>query len=259
MNRPTPSPARHTLVLNVGNTSLFGGVFAGARPATVFRLALRDLARLPRRVRRRPDQAVVCSVVPALTPRVRRLLRRTWQLDAHVLTAASPHGLKIAYRQPRTLGPDRIAAALGARQLFPRRHVIVVDCGTATTVTALHRDGTLLGGAILPGVSLWADALAKRTALLPPVKVVDARVAIGRSPEEGIASGLYFGHLGALRELITRVRREAFGRAAVAVIGTGGHAPLFAAEDLFTRLEPALVLIGLNEFARRTAGDQPLP
>lgn len=243
--------AVHTLAISIGNTSLFAGVFAGGRLVRAFRLAPRELARLPVRVGRRIDVAAVCSVVPALTPDVLRLVRHQWGLEATVLEAAAPHGLKIGYRRPRELGTDRLAAALGARAKFPGRHLIVVDCGTATTVTALHRDGTLLGGAIFPGLSLSAEALSARTAQLPRVAPRRPPTALGRAPREAIASGVFFGQLGAIRELVTRIRTEAFGRASALVIGTGGHAPLLADEGVFDRIESYLVLEGLREFAAR--------
>jgi type III pantothenate kinase len=235
----------------VGNTSLFAGVFDDGELLRSFRLEPRELMSLPRRVGPAPDRVVLCSVVPELTPDVLRLVRRTWHEDAVVLTAREPHGLTIGYREPGALGTDRLAAALGARVVFPAQNVIVVDCGTATTITALHRAGTLLGGAILPGVSLWTEMLARRTAQLPRVTPRRPRLALGRSPGEAISSGVFFGHLGAIRECVHRVRREAFGRTAAVLVGTGGHAPLFANEGLFHSVEPELVLIGLNEFARR--------
>lgn len=241
-----------TLALSVGNTSLFGGVFVNGRLSRTFRLAHGELRTLRARVGKSLDAAALCSVVPALTSKVVDQIQHDWRIEPKVLTADSPHGLTIGYRRPRELGTDRLTAALGARALFPRRNVLVVDCGTATTMTALHRDGRLLGGAILPGATLWAEALAARTAQLPRVAPQRPRTAVGRSPAEAIASGIYFGHLGAVRELVTRVRREAFGRRAVTVIGTGGHAPLFARESLFDALVPDLVLRGLHVFAAST-------
>jgi type III pantothenate kinase len=245
-----PNPVR-TLVLNLGNTSLFGGVFTDGRCRKTFRLPLGDHARLSRLVVGTIDAVALSSVVPRLTAQVSRLVRRIWHCTPFVLTADQPHGLEIGYRHPRELGTDRLAAALGAATLFPRRDVLVVDCGTATTVTALSRDGCILGGAILPGVSLWSEMLASRTAQLPRASASRPRSALGRSPQEAIASGIYFGHLGAIRETVQRVRAEAFGRRRALVIGTGGHADRFAREKLFNHLVPGLVLTGLDAFARR--------
>ena len=285
-----------TLVLNLGNTSLFAGVFSDehGRPhpppvrnvatsvsewtpkpplahargheeivaqssaglTAHFRVPIReaatarDFARLvARRVRGKIDRAALCSVVPALTAPIARHIQRTLGIAPQILTADAPHGLKIGYRRPRELGTDRLAAALGARVLFPKSNVIVVDCGTATTITALRRDGVLAGGAIFPGLSLWADLLAARTAQLPRIALPQSVAAVGRSPREAIASGLYHGHAGAIRELIQRVHAEAFGRQKAVVIGTGGHAPRFVREKLFTVLAPDLILTGLRAFA----------
>jgi type III pantothenate kinase len=239
------------LVISVGNTSLFGGVFTGDDLSLHFRVPTAELPALKRQIPDRIDRAIVCSVVPALTPDVMRFIRRSWNLDAEQLTFQSRHGLAIGYREPQQLGADRIAAAVGARARFPGKNVIVVDCGTATTVTVLRADGRLAGGAILPGLALWSEMLAQRTAQLPRISVEQPRRATGRSTEEGIASGLFFGHLGAIRELVTRMRVEIFGRAACVVVATGGESPRFAGENLFTVIEPTLILQGLHAFALR--------
>jgi len=243
MKRRVKAP--RTLVVGIGNTTLFCGVFSGARRERTFRLLNSDLAQLAVRADARIDRAAVCSVVPKQTSKITGLIERQWKVKARVLTANSPHGLTLNYRQPRELGTDRLAAAMGAYDAFPGENIIVVDCGTATTITALRSDGTLLGGAILPGLGLWPEMLATRTAQLPRVPVARPRVALGRSTREGIASGVFFGHCGAVREVVSRVRTEAFGRAPVRVVGTGGYAPLFSRENLFGALQPDLVLRGL--------------
>lgn len=242
-----------TLTISIGNTSLFVGVFSHGRLTTSFRLLPTELRRLRGRIRSPIERAVLCSVVPSLTPEVARTIRRLWKIDAEQLTVASPHGLKIGYRRPEQLGADRVATALGAREKFPRKHVIIVDGGTATTVTALSRDGDLLGGLIFPGLSLWPEMLAQRTALLPRIPLRRAAEALGRSTRDGISNGVFIGHVGAIRESVTRLRREAFGDAPAVVVGTGGHTPLFARENLFSVIEPALVLDGLRAFADRPA------
>lgn len=239
-----------TLTLCLGNSSLFGGVFAG-RSVTPFRLERAKWAGLKPILREAGpiNRAVLCSVVPALTKSVTALIRRETGLAAAELTAESPHGLVIGYRQPGRLGTDRLAAALGARAKFAGENVIVVDCGTATTVTALQHGRTLAGGAILPGFSLWPEMLARRTAQLPKIAPGRPAAALGRSPEEAIASGIFFGHVGAIREVTAAVAREAFGREQFIVAGTGGHALELRREKLFTVFEPELILHGLLSFA----------
>jgi type III pantothenate kinase len=249
------------LVCSVGNTSALLGVFREGRLARRWRLDTRRLlgAKPPTVAGLAPAgrwgtagaAATFCSVVPAANRNVRQLLRRATGAAPTQLRSRSPHGLRIAYREPARLGADRLAAALGAVASHPRSDLIVVDCGTATTLTAISRRRSILGGAILPGLGLWADALARRTAQLPRVAPRRPGSALGRSPEEAIASGTWFGHLGAIRELLTRLKREAFGRKSVIIIGTGGNAPLLAPERLFDIVEVDLVLRGLYSFETR--------
>jgi len=246
------------LTLAIGNTSILAGTFSGRR--------LEHCRRTPQRADRvltdaatstietlpgAFDRIVFCSVVPKLTGPIIRSIRRRWNIDPLQLTATSSHGLRIGYREPSELGADRVAAALGAQARFPGENVIVIDCGTATTVTALRADGHLLGGAILPGVGLWPEMLTTRTAQLPPVGIQRPRRALGRGTREGIASGIFFGHVGAIRETVARIRTEAFGRKAVHIVATGGNAPLFKRENVFEVLAPHLVLEGLLVFAER--------
>ena len=244
--------APRTLVVDVGNTTVFAGIFSGERCVKRFRLTAADACQARTWARRATgpfQRATLCSVVPALTPVITRAVQRTLALAPQILTATAPHGLEISYRRPTELGTDRLACALGARALLPRRHVIVVDCGTATTITALHRNGTILGGAILPGIGLWPAMLAARTAQLPAVSIRPPRRAVGRTTEAALRSGIHHGHTGAIREVIAHVQAEAFGRAAVVVVGTGGHAPRFVDSGLFSTLQPDLILTGLNAFA----------
>ena len=243
-------------VLNLGNTTLSGGIFSGTRLISKFRIpsdlpTRRLAAGIAARLRRPPDLAVLCSVVPSLTPRVAGTLRRSTGAGPLVLDALSDHGLSIGYGRPGELGADRVAAALGARTLFPGRNLVVVDCGTATTVTALDSAGRIHGGAIMPGVALWSEMLARRTAQLPLVTGQRSPRAVGRSPSEAIASGIHHGHVGAISHLIDRIAREAFGVRPYQILGTGGNAPRFRREKLFTRLEPDLILHGLRAFAAR--------
>jgi type III pantothenate kinase len=248
--------AQRTLAIDIGNTTVFGGVFQGRRLVRRFRLPTHGGTGASAWPRLGPvDRAVLCSVVPYATAATHRAIARHCGVKTQVLSPEAPHGLAIAYRDPARLGSDRLACALGARELCPNANVIVVDCGTATTITAVHRRGAILGGAILPGVGLWPAALAARTAQLPAVAVVRPRHAVGRSPEEALHSGIFHGHAGAIREVVARVRTEAFGRAAVTVIGTGGNAAPFAPAGIFTTVQPDLILTGLNAFVARLFPD----
>lgn len=244
------------LLLNIGNTTLLGGVVVRGQLRSRFRIpvgqaatkdGLREL--LTTKVRGKIDRAAVCSVVPELTLPVCAAVKRELGVAPRVLRAESAHGLVLGYKRPRELGADRVAAALGAHATYPGRDLIVVDFGTATTVTAVDAEGNVAGGAILPGFGLWAEMLATRTAQLPKVNGAVPRQALGRTPKEAIAAGLHFGHTGAVRELVTRISREVYGRKRPLVLGTGGNAARFDRENVFAEHVPDLILLGLHAFA----------
>jgi len=245
-----------TLALGLGNSSLIGGVFDSAQ-------LIRSFRRAPHQrplVRGRFDAVALCSVVPALTTDLVAWCETQLGLTPRVLNARAAHGLTLGYREPHRLGTDRLAAAVGARALHPGKNVIVVDRGTATTVTALRRDGHLVGGAILPGLSLWGDAWprAPRSSPASPRPGRAARSAAPRA--EGVArAGPISADLGAVREVVARVAAEAFGRQRFIVMGTGGHAPALHGEGLFTEHEPVLVLRGLQAFAAEIFPDSHAP
>jgi len=275
--RKTTAPPRRTLALDLGNSTLAVGVFEADRLVKHFRLpGNATAAQVTRRAGKHFDAVAVSSVVPTRTATLLAALETALGLRPLHLTptASAKHGLKLRYRRPAQLGADRLAAALGARKLHPQQNLIIVDCGTATTLTFLNRNGELLGGAILPGLALWPEALARATAKLPHVKLplppqTDARLqaALATDTVNAIRAGALYGHAGAIRELVELGAQEAFGlrnatlakdapqrgrapiKQAVTVIGTGGQAAHFAAQSCFTVTEPALTLHGLQAYA----------
>ena len=155
-------------------------------------------------------------------------------------------GLNIKYRNPGDVGADRIANAIAAISLFPNSPLVIIDFGTATTFCVVDAARAYLGGAILPGLRLSMDALSHNTAKLPSVDLVRVEEVIGRSTIESIQSGLYFGALGAAREVVGRVKTKVFHHQKVLVLATGGFAPFFEHEQLYDHLLPDLVLQGIK-------------
>jgi type III pantothenate kinase len=144
------------------------------------------------------------------------------------------------------VGADRIAGAIAGAQRHPGRGLIIVDCGTATTFDVVTAAGDYLGGVILPGVGVSADALASHTAKLPRVEIARPEYALGRSSIESIQSGLFYGHVGAIQYILTKLKLEAFTDHHPLIIGTGGFTRLFENETLFDEIVPELVLWGLK-------------
>ena len=251
------------LCLDVGNTQIFGGVFVGEdlklqfrrtsqlrsssdELGVFFRTVLRENGIDPRHINR----VAICCVVPDLLYSLRATCQKYFSVDPLVLKPGIKTGLRILYRDPREVGADRIADAVGAVKLYPGRNVIVADFGTATTICAITRKREFLGGCIIPGVNLSMEALEERTAQLPSVEIIPTKNAIGRSTIESIQSGLYWSNVGMVRELVSRITKEEFANEHPVVIGTGGFAHLFNREKLFDIVLSDLILTGLREVIR---------
>ena len=247
------------LTLDVGNGHIFGGVFEDRTLSVRFRkssrpsissdelgLFLRDVLREHGRDPAAVRQIAICSVVPELIYSLRSCCRKYFQLDPFILQAGAKTGLKIGYRNPLEVGPDRIANAIGGLHLCPDRNLIIVDLGTATTFDAIKASRHYLGGIILPGVRMGMESLEKNTARLPTVEIVPPAELIGRSTVECIQSGLYYGNRAMVKELAREIREHVFPNEPVCVIGTGGFSRLFERDNLFDVAIPDLILIGLE-------------
>jgi len=107
-------------------------------------------------------------------------------------------GVRNAYAQPTQLGSDRFASLIGARHRYVGQRLLVVTCGTATTIDALEADGTFIGGMILPGLATMATSLAVNTALLPSVDKADRARVFADNTHDAIISGCLSAQVGAI-------------------------------------------------------------
>lgn len=245
------------LSLDVGNTQIYGGVFEGEKMRLSFRrnskqgsssdevgvflrMVLRENGIDPARIK----QIVLCSVVPDVIYSLKGACMKYFNINPFILQAGVKTGLKIKYRNPLEVGADRIANSIAATSAYPNRNLIIVDLGTATTFCAINREKEYLGGSIIAGLRLSMESLEAKTAKLPSVEIISMNEVLGRSTVESLQSGLYFGHLGSIREIITRIQEECFRGETPFVIGTGGFSSLFEKEKIFDVIAPDLVLKG---------------
>jgi type III pantothenate kinase len=247
----------------VGNSQIYGGVYdrdafiAQFRHTSQSRSSSDELGVFFKMVLREndidPDQIdviAICCVVPDLLYSLRACCQKYFGIEPLVLRPGVKTGLKILYRDPKEVGADRIADAVGAVKLFPNKNLIVADFGTATTLCAITKNKEFLGGNIIPGVRLSMDALESKTAQLPSVEIIPAQSGLGRSTVESIQTGLYWSNVGMVNELVARISREVFENEPPLVIGTGGFAQLFNRERLFDHVIPDLILTGLIEITK---------
>ncbi len=185
----------------------------------------------------------VCSGVPMLTAALREMTERYFGFPALVLEPGVRTGMPILYDNPKEVGADRIANAIGAYDRYGGP-AIVVDFGTATTVEVISAKGEYLGGAIVPGIEISLDALFGRAAGLRRVELVEPNHVIGKSTVESIQSGVVYGFSGQVDALVDKMREEV-GDAVV--IGTGGLAELIGPHTRsLQHYEPWLTLFGLR-------------
>jgi type III pantothenate kinase len=151
-------------------------------------------------------------------------------------------GVKNDYAQPEQLGSVRFASLIGARHRFPGERLLVVTCGTATTIDALEADGHFIGGMIVPGLGTMAKSLAINTALLPAVEAAKRERVFADNTQEAIISGCLAAQVGAIAQAMAQ-RHDPAARCVI----SGGAAPYIVPHLPF----PAdavdnLVLLGLH-------------
>ncbi|HEV3450602.1 MAG TPA: type III pantothenate kinase [Acidimicrobiia bacterium] len=189
------------------------------------------------------DGVAISSGVPSVTAELRAMTARYFGFPALVLEPGVRTGMPILYDNPKEVGPDRIANAVAAYDLYGGPS-IVVDFGTANTIEAVSEHGEYLGGAIFPGIEISMDALFARAAALRRVELVAPRHVIGKSTVESIQSGCVYGFSGQVDALVDRFEAE-LGECTV--VATGGLAdPIIEHSRTIQHYEPWLTLQGLR-------------
>ncbi|MHB1487873.1 MAG: type III pantothenate kinase [Acidimicrobiales bacterium] len=195
---------------------------------------------------------VISSTVPPLTAALRDMAGRWFDVSVVVLEPGVRSGMPILYNNPKEVGADRIANAVGAFDLFGGPS-IVVDFGTATTFDVISHKGEYLGGAIVPGVEISMDALFAEAAALTRVELVEPRNVVGKSTVESIQSGAIYGYSGLVDGLCRRMNDE---MGPCTVVATGGLSGLIAPySSSISHIEPWLTLHGLRLIFERNTTD----
>lgn len=192
----------------------------------------------------RVDQVVVCSVVPNRTASFQEVFGE----GLIIVSCHIPLGIGIDYPEPETIGADRLANAAALARLHGQPG-IVVDFGTAVTFDVLSADGNYCGGVIAPGVEMMNDYMSERTALLPRVELIKDPPPFGRSTEEAMQAGAYYGYAGMVRRILDELLATFDQPGDATIVATGGAGELFydaLGVDLY---EPDLTLHGLRFIA----------
>ena len=245
------------LAIDVGNTQTVIGLFDGSnlihhwristndeRTSDEMALLVAELLRL-RDIEFHPERLgiAISSVVPRNTAALRQMADEWFGVKAVVLEPGTRMGMPILYDNPKEVGADRIANAVGAFDLYGGP-CVVVDFGTATTLDAISAKGEYLGGAIIPGIEISLDALFSRAAALRRFELIEPRNVIGKNTVESMQSGAIYGFAAQVDGVCERMKVELGDPT---VVATGGLAGLIA--PLSTTIqhhEPWLTLMGLR-------------
>ena len=220
------------LAIDMGNTHIEVGIVCGGeilmssristdrkKTEAEYAVCIKEILDLYQIDPQEIEGGILSSVVPPLTYILQEAVKLVTGKMPIVVGPGTKTGMHIKIDDPKTLGADMVVAAVGGIELYGTP-LILIDMGTATTITAVDREGSFLGGAIVPGVRISLDALANSTTQLPMIALDSPRKAIGTNTVDCMKSGILYGQAAMLDGMIDRMREELGAEASV--VATGG-------------------------------------
>ena len=189
------------------------------------------------------EGGIISSVVPSVTHTVKKAMERLTGRDIIVVEPGLKTGLKIRLDNPAQLGSDRVADAVAAINFYPCPSIII-DMGTATTISVIGADKSFLGGMIIPGLRVSLESLSMRTSQLPKISLEPPKRVIGSNTVDCMKSGIIYYTASGIDGAVERLESELGEKCTV--ISTGGLANTiipFCKRDII--IDDKLLLKGL--------------
>lgn len=239
------------LVIDIGNTKSHFGIYAENELKTYWSLLNEEIKTdnniiLSRLKEHNISKCTISCVVPSLKSVFDKILNN-FNFNP-VFVEYSSTDIPVFYDNPSELGVDRIVNVVAVIELYTTP-CIVVDFGTATTIDVVSAKGEFIGGVIAPGIGAAAETLWTKTEKLPQVEINKPKKVIGRNTTDCMQSGIFYGFIGQIDEIIERITKELGYE--TNVIATGGLSTIVGPYSKYIKqIDEFLTLKGLNLLTR---------
>ena len=208
------------LAIDIGNTNIVVGCIDKEKIYLTERIStIRTKTELEYAIDIKTILDIISSVVPQITSAARLAVQKILKKDAMIVGPGVKTGLNILLDNPGEMGADRVADAVAALAQYPVP-LVIVDMGTATTISVVDDKKHYIGGMILPGVQISLDALTSRASQLSGISIEEPKKIIGKNTVDCMKSGILYGNAAAVDGIIDRIEEELGQK--VTVIATGG-------------------------------------
>ncbi|HAM39363.1 MAG TPA: type III pantothenate kinase [Elusimicrobia bacterium] len=225
------------LAVDIGNTTINFGLFENGNLILKKKIISYGFKNVPIKDY---SESIVSSVVPDLTLTIKKTLKNPIILNNKNIP------IKIKLKNPSQVGIDRLVNAVAAKNIYSCPS-IVIDFGTATTFDIVSEKGEYIGGIIAPGIKISAESLYEKTAKLPKlnIKKINNLKIIGKNTNEAINSGIIYGHIGLIKEVLREIEKQNPKIKKPKIILTGGYSKMLSGFFDF-KIDEELTLKGLQ-------------
>lgn len=254
------------LIIDIGNTNVVLGIYKDNKKINSWRLETRQTKTMDEYGSQIESillhegisvndikDVIIGSVVPTLQNTFKLMCEKYLNHEPIVIGENTRTGMPIKYENPKEVGSDRIANSVAMIEHY-KLPAILIDMGTAITFDVVSERGEYLGGAIAPGMNIASNALFEKTSKLPKVEFDVPKSSIGKTTEEAIKSGLVYGYVGLVDNIIEQILKDlVVSKEDTSIIGTGGYSNLISQMSRYiTETDKDITLEGMRLIYEKT-------